>query len=461
MADSTSTPTPTPTATPTNSGPSSNRSRAEARRKRILEASKRRLIAVGGDVTDVVPASSTSGGVAVETTSAEDSSAVANEAPAVGNEEANVAEGDPSGTTTTEASSTEVAAAPKKVSGSARLAQMRRRRFKKSTPTTETVAPAPVPATTAEATEENTAVNVDIAAPLTSESKTTTTTETPVTTTETAPVTNTEKKKYIGVAKMRRKMLNEKKKEQQKQQNQQPSSSSSSKNSLQKEDSSLSSAINVSTSMDVTAKLTNKQIRMTLFFQLVTALCLFTSGVWFGHQNYSPNSPIQSDGYLALRHQSHIWNWMNPSPLYPSSSSVDMDWHLIEEEEIPSSTSYDEFSSEFDSASSNKNNYIDPNSNIDPLFRVNLDLYTQGPGFILFMARFAVAFHRFLTSLVLFIPNLFFGGYSYSPSFFCLTALFFRKGVQTMVLKNICGILLRKFIIKFNIFSHITCDFIK
>ena len=54
---------------------------------------------------------------------------------------------------------------------------------------------------------------------------------------------------------------------------------------------------------------------------------------------------------------------------------------------------YDEFSS-FDAGES-ATFTIDPNKNIDPVFRVNLDLHTQGSSILFVLARQAVKFHRF------------------------------------------------------------------
>jgi len=274
---------------------------------------------------------------------------------------------------------------------------MRRRRFKKASAASATST------TTTETTQTTSTASKDVTDstplvetnPVTKDSSNskppvneTTSTSSP--SNESESTTNPQKKKYIGVAKMRRKMLKQQKQDQQTKQ-----TSSIPTNTIP----------STPTTSDITTQLLKQQIRTTLFLRILLLITLFSSGFYIGYYNSRKSPPLHVDHDLALIHRSHIINAIRGTgSKNPISALASMDVEELD------SKIHKEFQDEFSEwTESTKPN---PNENIDPIFRINLDLYTQGDGIIFALARYAIQFHRFWTGLFLlrgttFVPPLF------------------------------------------------------
>ena len=92
---------------------------------------------------------------------------------------------------------------------------------------------------------------------------------------------------------------------------------------------------------------------------------------------------------------------------------------------------------EFDEDDSSEQGF----SNIDPLFRVDLDELTQGPGFINQLARIAVSIHRVILTAIFYTPlNLIYTlagipkALMQTPPALCLLALLVRQLVGKIIL---------------------------
>ena len=80
-------------------------------------------------------------------------------------------------------------------------------------------------------------------------------------------------------------------------------------------------------------------------------------------------------------------------------------------------------------------------ANIDPLFQVDLDRVTRGPGLLLMMGRFAVRVHRINLAIFWYGPRKFFFGLAdwllsltTTPPILCLTAIVLRQLVGKAIL---------------------------
>ena len=258
-----------------------------------------------------------------------------------------------------------------------------------STPAeTKSEAPAPAPAAaTAEATETKTE-NEEPAAATASDTEAT-----------------KDKKKYMGVAKMRRKMIAEKKKKE------------------EAEASTSGRKLGVPRSMSNVAKESVKQHRAAVLMQLFTLVLLFLAGLGVGMQNHALD-----DGVVVVEDQlSHSENGIGALRILglgkaSKTASEDARDRLLEKEEdakVPvgangagAEVEGDEFGEDatkaaaIDGADSKPKGVggDDKVPNIDPLFRVDLDELTAGPGIFNIAARLAVMVHRSIMYIFLVMP---------------------------------------------------------
>lgn len=363
---------------------SSARARAEARRRRILQQSKNRMQAVSGGPTPVPVTDSDPAPDAEGSNEPEEESVNATE---VENVEAK--EGTEKASDETEAP---VSSSPAKAStGSSRYAQMRRRRYKKAaealkeeTPDTENK----------EGTEEETAetpASKSEEKPEGSATEPTSTGDIPASAEEakpSAPAVTGEKKKYMGVVKMRRKKLAEEKARKE------AELDSKIESDLKK--SAASAAMKISGPKPVALK--------PILFQLFTVLALFLVGFDVGMQNHAlvqqdvPN--VHTDLFFV---DNGIALFGAKKGASASTTSQDTIMEVDDTVEIPGiSVEDDEFDDVNDKKPAGATASSEPN--IDPLFGVDFDKLTAGPGFFMMAARFAVSIHRSFTYFFYTLP---------------------------------------------------------
>lgn len=331
----------------------SARARAEARRRRILESSAKRMNVVSGDVPATPAATDVSSPEVEENVVQDDEDDKDNE------EKATVVEDDEPKKSTTGVSR----------SSSSRLAQMRRRRFKKEQKKeTETTT----------VSEEKKAKDDDVKEDQTeAQNVTNDKPESPPETEETkpepAPETNTgeqtgEEKKYLGVARMRRKRLAEKKKKEE------------------------------SEAMDTTAKTKNivrhtpteKVNTLPIYLHLFITLILFSVGVQIGLNQHS--HIVWEDGMVVNElsvKESMIFSYFKKEESVIKSFSVDISPDVGMEDEFSTDEFYE----------------AEVEENIDPIFRVDLDKLTEGPSFFNKIARMAIRCHRAIIAMIMFLPQ--------------------------------------------------------
>ena len=289
--------------------------------------------------------------------------------------------------------------------GMSKYAAARRRRYGN-----KKAAAAPTPAASAE--ESSTPVETEAPAPAAaaeiSESKTEN--EEPAAAAASDTETTKDKKKYMGVAKMRRKMIAEKKKKEEAEAGSSSSASSASGRKLA-----------VPRSMSSVAKESVRQHRAAVLMQLFTLVLLFLAGLSVGMQNHALN-----DGVVVVNDQlSHTENGIGALRIFglgkaTKSASDDARDRLLEKEEdanvmegkngADTETEGDEFDEDVAAAADGADakpkgvGGDDKVPNIDPLFRVDLDELTAGPGFMNAAARLAVKVHRSIMYLLLVLP---------------------------------------------------------
>jgi hypothetical protein len=287
-------------------------------------------------------------------------------------------------------------------SGMSKYAAARRRRYGN-----KKAAAAPAPADAASAEESSTPAETEAAAAEASESKTGN--EEPAESTAPDTESAADKKKYMGVAKMRRKMIAEKKKKEETE----ASTSSASGRKL-----------GVPRSMSNVAKASVKEHRAAVLMQLFTLVLLFLAGLGVGIQNHALN-----DGVVTVSDQlSHSENGIGALRILglgktTKTASEDARDRLLEQEEDAKVTvgangadaeveaEGDEFGEDTTAAATDgagsKPKGVggdDKVPNIDPLFRVDLDELTAGPGIVNVAARLAVKVHRSIMYLLVVMP---------------------------------------------------------
>lgn len=371
------------------------KSKAEARRQRILKSSNRRMDIVSGATNNAEPASSSS---PTENENASDE--------------------------------TQNVPAKKTSAGNSRLQQMRRRRFKKASEAKEnnsknseaTVAP-----TSSEAVEDISTPKIertqDTSKPeetnYTSKDEEKPTGSPPASTMPTNPTG--EKKKYVGVARMRRKMLSERKLKE----NQETKSSST------HEVESISA--NAASLFNIAAK---RQHRLSVFLQLLTAIMLFMAGLEFGWNNVL--EPINLEPSIALvsgesklvslfysGNLGQATTLLMPGSGSPKNERSDRR-HLPVVDNILDVSTYEDVITQDEFSTETTATQREPI--IDPIFKVDLDEFTKGDGIIFAAAGVAVDIHRFVIAFPVLLQNFIFQKIGkYCTPFLFLVALFLRR----------------------------------
>jgi hypothetical protein len=382
------------------------RDAAAKRRQKILQKANERMSIVEGTFSNKVTA-----GVAVESSSADGAEAAL----------------------TTEPEDADVVDAPAAVTTSSRLAAMRRRRFKKSSVVTSTtmepvasetttdetspVETVPIPATETldavsidvETEKSSTAEEISIGkedmavpAPSLTEKLSVKLPE------QSVPLElaeeNPPKKKYLGVAKMRRRMIKERHQE---------ADTDVSTDPLSLE--------GIETPISTVLPKRKRSIVTTLpiAMYLVTTLLLFFAGLNIGLQQSTVNYCYSAEGNTAANHNGVCtWSTVVHSELAPRTRGglqrilalTGMDPAAEEKKLIKPSIAKpkwqevlrNEVDDEFaDHGSSSQ-------SSLDPLFGVDLDMLTEGEGLYFVLARFAVRVHRWNLAIFYYGPQSFF-----------------------------------------------------
>eukprot|EP00536_Pseudo-nitzschia_multiseries_P010427 jgi/Psemu1/307287/fgenesh1_kg.318_\ len=144
--------------------------------------------------------------------------------------------------------------------------------------------------------------------------------------------------------------------------------------------------------------------KVPIYMHMIVILLMFVAGFDVGVQQFHVEVDVRN--HVAVREYGIPFVHRNPwHPLTPVSTEKDSKQAL--EDKLSSSTPStpgaggDEFDEDID------DEYIPPI--IDPIFRVDLDEMTKGPGIFYQMARGAVSLHRLLLWLFYFAPMGFFG----------------------------------------------------
>ena len=217
---------------------------------------------------------------------------------------------------------------------------------------------------------------VNTPAKLVPDTKPESTTETPVATDTEADQVASGKKKYQGVAKMRRKMIAQKKME-------------------EAEGTSTDAATNATVAANVVG-LPKKVAVFPVYMHIVTVLLLFVAGFDVGVQQF--HEDIQIHTQSAIKEYGIPFVHRKPwQPLAPIVSVAFEEEYLSEHpnKDQDSFINADEF---HDIA---VEEYV---PNIDPIFGVDLDELTKGPGVLNQLARGAIALHRMILWAVYYTP---------------------------------------------------------
>lgn len=291
-----------------------------------------------------------------------------------------------------------------KSSSAARMAAMRRRRFKKGKATkeeaSEDAAAAETAATTTTEEEEK-----PPAEEAQKESEKEAPKPEPVA--EKEDVTSDEpQKKYKGVAKMRRAKMMQKKKEEAAQ------SEEDFKNASE------------SPAVQARKKKKLKQPILPIFMYILTTLMLFLAGLDVGLQH-------ADDGILVIHDFApKQFDIQNLNPWSPKKFSKNLE---LDNDKDVANDAYARGLSEEDEFGGDATAEDDYVPNIDPLFQVDLDELTKGPGILPQLARGAVKIHRmilFVPLQLLAIPRLLLR----YPPVMCLAALTIRQVIAKLVL---------------------------
>lgn len=347
-----------------------------------------------------------------------------------------------------------------KASGSSKLAAMRRRRFKKKEPVeaveSEESKPetgikekaSPVDEDTAPA-EEPVVVVANAAAPKIAAAAVV----------EEEPADKPQRK-YQGVAKMRRRMLKEKEEEQ----------------------TATSGTADHDKEFVPRRKKKLHASSIPIWMHAFTVLLLFIAGLDVGlqqapgdfavvHTDYAP----QQYGFRLLQ----VFGKQSSSTTEASKENLLKDTQEKWKENLQHQVQEEEFDSD-------EMPFVQ--KNIDPLFRVDLDQLTEGPGIFMMIGRFAVAVHRLILRIVYYMPlNMIKGMYNLilsmveTPPILCLAALTLRqlvgntilgaklpeklveeqKDIMTMVKKFVAGFIQNIFptgVSMYNAWTHLRSD---
>jgi hypothetical protein len=298
-------------------------------------------------------------------------------------------------------------AAPKKMTaGAARMAAMRKRRANKAAAVAE-AGPADGETPAIAASENDDESKTDA---------TTATKETATTTMDKLTSSEDSEKKYMGVAKMRRKKLMEKKL--QEAQNEAPQVLSAAHKKKKKSKSFLD--------------------RLPILMHAVTVLLLFVAGLDIGmqqHHDYGDDLIVHAD-FAPRQHGLQIVQKMK----VPSFITKMMEKKAVVEKMIVDGKESQEDVPVIDEFADN-DKIDDTPDNLDPLFGIDLDKITAGPGVLLFLARGAIFLHRLNLKMFYYLPRKIFGTMYgtvqqlvNTPPIMALTAITVRQLIGKVIL---------------------------
>ena len=269
-------------------------------------------------------------------------------------------------------------------------------------------------------------------------------------------------KKYLGVAKIRRRMI----KERQEQQHTVDDAH------VKLDDKSNVRAISKSTKSAVGVKLPKKHrsmlTTMPILMYAVTTFLLFLTGLNIGLQqmqvNYCYNSQglvgEDTDGYCLNTSDRPQWSLLVHSELAPrkmgglqrmlSTMNIVVPIHgttkpdMIQKEELRVESSLMQIQSddaEDEFSTTEPTEKVTSKGNVDPLFQVDLDALTAGDGLYFTLGRFAVRIHRFILTLLFYTPKSilqsiasFIWSFVQTPPILFVMAIVLRHGLGRIVL---------------------------
>ena len=395
------------------------RDEAEARRKRILEQAHGRLDVVTGVAT---------------TTTTETEDVVAGTGDHGGEEEGTESGGGGGGG---------VSSSTKHLSsGQAKLAAMRRRRYKKGTAaaaggatgnetdatptTTETTTTIPEPAVASEPTHK-------VTTPVEKEEEEEE--EHVAATTTSHDEEPEEKKKYMGVAKMRRKMIKEK-------QMAAAAAAASDEHDATGPAAASSSSSTTTSTAAAAQRLYQKKRKavytLPILMHVVTIVLLFWVGLDLGLQQTRTETVLVHTGVAPVQDGLAIFR------VSPSSSASSSLWSFFRTKSTSSLAGSEEQRSDLSAVVQDEFSDVTRErkpKNIDPLFGVDLDEYTAGPGLFMMAGRLAVRAHRINLALFYYFPvntirsmRDFVRQLIRMPPMLCLLALAIRQVVGKLLL---------------------------
>jgi hypothetical protein len=218
------------------------------------------------------------------------------------------------------------------------------------------------------------------------------------------------KKKYLGVAKMRRKLILKKKK-------------MSEIEASNKDDAPSTKATDVKLLSKATA---SPAVTIPVYMHILTILLLFLAGVDVGVQQYHEDVRIHDQ--LAFKEFG--------IPILGYNKPLTVDVRSLESEPLLEKSV--DFEDEFQTDEDDTNTL----GNIDPVFRVDLDNLTKGSGIFNQLARGAIAVHRLVLQFLYYTPKSIFQSLlgmpkalMQTPPALCLVALVMRQIVGKKLLK--------------------------
>ena len=434
------------------------RTAAEKRRQKILQQANTRMSIVEGTYSSA-PAPSTEETVEATETKTESGEEGLTKIP----EAAETSVESSSETTATEAATTTSSTT------SSKLAAMRRRRFQKKTaPSSTTTETAPTIEDTTKATEAVVepvqlgnveSIKEDDSA-LARENK-----NVPETTSDQKDIDEdaAATKKYLGVAKMRRRMNKERQEQQQGDSN--VVSTDNHKSSVRTAAKNTTSAVAIKLPKKHRSMITTLPILM----YAVTTFLLFVTGLHIGlqqsHVNYCYSNQVigddATDGYCYNTSNEPQWSLLVHSELAPrkmgglqrllSSMNIVVPLHgttttkMIQKEELQVESTllqdHDDDNGEDEFSTTGPTVKSMGKGNIDPLFQVDLDALTAGDGLYFTLGRFAVRIHRLILTVLFYTPKSilqsivsFLWSFVQTPPILFIMAIMIRHGLGRMVL---------------------------
>jgi len=298
-------------------------------------------------------------------------------------------------------------------SKSSKLAAMRKRRFKKK-----------AKEETAAETEETQDVKEETSAPE------------PVETVKPAPEPSqpegskdeqeksAPKKEYMGVAKMRRKMILEKKKKEA----EANAAASPAATTTRKKPSSANSLAD----------------RMGIMMHIVVVVLLFIAGLDVGLQGHLTSYGEATKIHYNLAPREGKFRFFLPSmPTYLMKNDEEQEQRDLAEKILKDLETEGTYETDKDSQDTEfvESPHLVKEVNIDPLFQADLDEYTKGDGLIMMAARLAVSIHRLLLSIFFYLPLRIWrwgmdvvSSLLVIPPLLGIIAIFIRQVVGTMLL---------------------------